>query len=236
MYKSSSFGLSLLKFLLITFLIVGTYSYLGNVAVRYETNIAINPVSIEKETIYTDTIKERIIWERDYDVSIENTIINELQILPESILSNWLSIDSNVITVPAVRGYLNNTDIENDNPNLDSFIVAYNRLTLQEGKPVISKIYILGSEYYIKDSLLHEIGHFFYDDYLEKDYILPHFDEEKELFIANEMNGNTYFYNPKEYFAQMFAYVMHNGTNSDYPDTLVIKKLIDEYEAKYHKY
>ena len=233
MHKSSSFTLSLIKFLLITFLVAGSYSYLMNMAVRYETNI--NPVSTEKETVYTDIIKERIVWERDYNASIENTIINELQILPESILSNWLNIDSNVITVPAIRGYLDNTDIENSDPNLDSFIVAYNKLTLQEGKPIMSKIYILGSEYYIKDSLLHEIGHFFYDDYLGCNYVLPYFDEEKELFIANEMNGNTYFYNSKEYFAQMFAYVLHYGTNTDYPDTFVIKDLIDEYETKYCK-
>ena len=171
-----------------------------------------------------EQIRSSIVWKRDYSKRIEAQIIYELNRLPENILEGWLDLDSHIIVYPNEKGSL-------DDVCEGGYTIAYNDITAKNCTIQSSDIYILGSAYIIGQSLLHEIGHYVYYQYfgINTSYVLPHYEEDRERFVENERDGQTYYLLSEEYFAEMFAYTVVHGTDENYKDTYKIDEIIQNF-------
>lgn len=178
-----------------------------------------------------EQIKSVIVWRTDYSKKVETQIINNLNMLPDSILNSWLETDCHVLVYPQVKGSL---DVAADAICEDGYTIAYNDITAKGGVIQNSDIYILGSPYIIDKTLLHEMGHFVYYQYFGMDtsYVLPNSASESKRFIENERDGQEYYLLSDEYFAEMFAYTIRNGTSDEYKDTYVMDKIIQNFCTK----
>lgn len=176
-----------------------------------------------------EKIKSIIVWETDYSKKLEKLIIYNLNLLPDSIIDGWLSIDCSIVVCPNIKGYLDDDTVLNISDNLHT--TAYNVVSTEGDEVISSDIYILGSSKIINSSLLHEMGHYVYYEYFgaATDYILPSYEAECAEFIENECAGLSYYMVPNEYFAEIFSYTVLNGTNENYSDTYVMKKIIDDF-------
>lgn len=149
--------------------------------------------------------------------------------LPEDILNSWLSTDCKIVVCPNIKGYL---DIDDDfELPSNSHTMAYNLITIKDDCVLGSNIYILGSYQTIDNSLLHEIGHYVYYACFDisEEYILPNYETHSTSFIENECNNVLYYMNAEEYFAEIFVYTVIHGTNDEYPDTSIMKKIIENF-------
>ena len=171
-----------------------------------------------------EQIKSIIVWKCDYSKKIETQIVYELNRLPENILNGWLALDSHIIVYPNEKGSL-------DDVYQGGYTIAYNDILAKNCMIQSSDIYILGSAYIIGQSLLHEIGHYVYYQYfgMNANYVLPHYKEDRERFVENELDGQTYYLLSEEYFAEMFAYTVVHGTGENYKDTYKIDEIIQDF-------
>lgn len=197
------------------------------------------------DTLY-DQCASVIKWETSYDKELEQAVIEELCRIPEQILTAWLQIDCSITIVPNQRGYLdlahNSVSKEvkmqvTDKPAADYYTIAYNDIRAENGKITSSHIYILGNEYSVRHSVLHEMGHFvYYETFgIETAYVLPNYETNYQVFINNECDGNTYLANPGEYFAEVFVYTITSGTRECYPDTVQMQEIIDNFNPEGRK-
>jgi hypothetical protein len=178
-----------------------------------------------------ETIKSIIVWDTDYSERLENQIIYNLNLLPDSILDSWLNTDCRIVVCPNIKGYLDNDVTSNTNISDNYYTTAYNTISIKGENVIGSKIYILGSSQIIESSLLHEIGHYVYYEYFgaTTNYVLPNYETDCSRFIENECDGATYYTSEYEYFAEIFAYTVLHGVSDDYSDTYVMKKFIENY-------
>lgn len=209
------------------FVIVVLYVFCGT------KNNATDDSDIERNEI----LKSVIVWEADYSKEIESDIVYNLNLLPDSVLNSWLSKESSVVVCPNIKGYLDKeADITDDAgfKTENYYTIAYNLISSRGDEVVGSDIYILGSSDYINNSLLHEIGHYVYYEYFgsSTDYVLPSYETDSELFIENEQKNISYFLIPNEYFAEIFAYTVKNGTTELYQDTYKMQKIIKNFAEK----
>lgn len=176
-----------------------------------------------------ETIKSIIVWDTDYSERLENLVVYNLNLLPESILESWLETDCSVVVCPNLKGYLD-ADIASELTG-NSHSTAYNVISTSGDEVVGSDIYILGSSQIINSSLLHEIGHYVYYEYFgaTTDYVLPNHETDCARFVETERDGHAYYLETEEYFAEIFAYTVLQGVNEEYPDTQVMKKIIDDF-------
>lgn len=180
---------------------------------------------------YEQSIKDVIVWDIEYDKKLEDCIVSEFSYLPEKITKSWLSEDSAIVVCPDERGYLDKKikDIKNSYV-ADDYTVAFNSiLGYPNGSIFKSHIYILGNYTSIKGSLLHELGHYIYYKHfgLNGTYVLPNYVRDCKKLCANK--SSEYFRDESEYFAEIFAYTMHNGTKDFYMDTYEIEKIINNF-------
>lgn len=181
--------------------------------------------SYENDT--DEAIKEKLVWNTEYEESLEKLIIHNLKMLPENILSKWLDADSSIVICPNIKGYLdmdNEVKMENN-----TYTAAYNLIATDKNGVISSDIYILGSAQVIDSSLLHEIGHYVHDAYFDTDYVLPGYETDSKKFIESECNNFEYYAVPDEYFAEIFAYTVINGENENYTDTHDMEEIIENF-------
>jgi hypothetical protein len=198
-----------------------------------------NYTAENKEIIHTEVserdqvIKSLIVWQTDYSTEIENTIIDNLNMLPDSILDSWLSLNSNIIVCPNVKGYLDKFHLYLEEKG--TYTTGYTKVS-NDGEIVSgADIYILGSVDNIEDSIIHEIGHYVYYAYfgIRTGYVLPNYETESYKFATEERDGSTYYMEfEKEYFAEMFEYVIINGVSDEYKDTHVMQEIIEDFRKK----
>ena len=192
------------------------------------------PVIVSQYAIYSDkdrneAIKSVIVWETDYSEKIENLIVFNLNSLPENILNGWLATDCSIVVCPNIKGYLDmNDDFELPD---NAHTMAYNLIKMKDNRVISSDIYILGSGRIINKSLLHEIGHYVYHNSTDTEtkYILPNYETNSNSFVENECDNVLYYLDEEEYFAEVFAYTVIHGVNDEYPDTKVMKNIIDNF-------
>ena len=237
----SIFGL--FEYVIVIFIFIMLIDYVLH-GTEHDSNYAKNePIKIsESESERNGIIKSVIVWNTDYSKEIENSVIYNLNLLPDDVLDSWLSKDSSIIICPNVIGYLdvNDTDsITDETHGQDKayYTNARNSIHTLNNSVIGSDIYILGSTYYVNNSLLHEIGHYVYYEHLgtSADYILPNFKTDSKKFAKNERKGFSYFTISDEYFAEIFAYTIKNGIVAEYNDTYVMEKIIEDLQSSYVK-
>lgn len=180
-----------------------------------------------------EKIQNVIVWNTDFSQEIEDSIVANLGKLPENILDSWLAVDGHITVCPSKRGYLDIDDdfISDTEEETDYYTIAYNAISVKNKEIIGSNIHILGSAYYIQYSLLHELGHYVYYAYFgtDADYELPNYETDSMRFTAAERNCTAYLLTPDEYFADIFAYVISNGTTEKYPDTFILQEIINNF-------
>ena len=189
-------------------------------------------ITYETKAERDEIIKSVIEWETNYDEEVEAEILKNMNMVPDAILDRWLSLDSHIIVCPPVVGYLEENHIENANKDDEGYATAFNRVTRTGDMVTGSKIYVLGTSYYVALSLLHEMGHYVYYEQFgfKTEYTLPNLETHGKAFVDAEKQGYEYYLSTKEYFAEMFDYTVLNGVSTEYPDTSVMQYIIDNFQ------
>lgn len=208
------------------FAIAAIYMVNGN-----EEQIKQAIISNAAEDKRNEMIKSVIVWDTEYSEEIENAILYNLNLLPEDILSSWLSKDSRIVVCPNIKGYLDEDSGELENAYDNFYTSAYNTIYSSSGDVFGSDIYILGSVYDIDNSLLHEIGHYVYVEFFgtATDYVLPNYETDSFRFAENECENFSYYAVDEEYFAEVFEYTILNGVTKEYTDTYAMQEIIEEF-------
>lgn len=184
---------------------------------------------VSQKTAEDDRIKSMIVWETSYDEEIEDAIVCNMNMLPDSILDSWLSLESNIVVCPNVKGYLDKFHLNIEEKG--SYTTGYTKISNVGETLVGVDIYILGSKANVNTSLIHEIGHYVYYVYFGANtvYVLPNFETDSVRFSETEYGSNYYSSSYKEYFAQIFTFTIQQGTTEEYPDTNVMKEIIENF-------
>ena len=182
-----------------------------------------------------EIIKSVIVWETDYSKELEDEILYQFNQIPDVVIDSWLSEDCKLVICPNDDEYLKaDTDsynkIINANCYFSGYYAAYNAMAGNDNGVICSDIHVLGAPIYI-NSLPHEIGHYVYYEYfgINTDYSLPNYETDSIKYVENIKNGNTYYLDHGEYFAEMFEYTLINGVTEEYADTYVIQKIIENF-------
>ena len=168
-----------------------------------------------------ERIKSVMEWEVNYDEEIENTIINEINKLPDTIFEAWWNVEQRSIHVVK--------DLPQCDTEDDATTIACIQQSYTGGTVVAADIFFENNQKYIKKSALHEFGHFVERAWREAggDASLERFDEDSERFAINECNSNMYYHKHSgEYFAELFQYTINNGATDEYPDTYKLEAMI----------
>lgn len=190
----------------------------------------------EKDDPNIVRFKECIVWNTEYSAALEHELIKQFSLLPPKIQAYWLEDNGKVYVCPNKKGYLDITSFDEiENTVIEHFftkndyVVASNQINSVDGKIISSSIYILGDKKSIQDAFLHEIGHYVYFKAFgfDTEYKLPFYEEECSKYIATDGDGNEYYANPDEYFAEIFKYTYSFGETDFYRDTYEIKHIIE---------
>lgn len=184
---------------------------------------------ITEASIRDEHIKSLIVWETAYSQEVEDVIVCNMNMLPDSIIESWLSLDSHIVVCPNIKGYLDKYHLNIEEKG--SYTTGYTRISSDGDTIIGADIYILGSKININTSLIHEMGHYVYYEYfgVNTDYVLPNYDIDSVRFSKTEYGSNYYSSSSKEYFAQIFAYVIMQGTVEEYPDAAIMTKIIENF-------
>ena len=116
-----------------------------------------------------------------------STIINTLNRLPDFIYTEMKNFDITIYPKPLYIKDKNNLNVSMRGLYLDNQIIIF---------PLIS------NELNILDTLLHELGHLYYDVTSEKDFLKKGFDKYKSKYLNKDVKYSTY--QITEYFAYYF--------------------------------
>ena len=167
-------------------------------------------------------IKSLIIWETEYSKETEDAVIYELNKLPDKIFNAYLNVASNnIIIKPFIDQYSNG--------------ITLGRIQWSVCNGVVTQadIYMLNDMCAVKQTILHEIGHYVRVAYGCAGYnnSLPYYASDAVRFSTTEYGYNYYASSESEYFAELFKYTIDNGTTDKYSDTYSIQHIIDNFVA-----
>ena len=191
---------------------------------NYSEKINIDISNVPEEKI--QQIKSLIVWETEYSKEIEDTIISELNKLPDTIYNAYLNVANNNIKIVSSL----------DRNNTYSTGTPIGRIFWQVDYGVVTKaeIHMVNTVDAVKRSMLHEIGHyvdvaFSYAGYNSD---LPYYASDAYRFSTTEYNGFDYYASSEdEYFAELFRYTISNGPTEKYIDSLNMQYIIDNFRT-----
>ena len=179
---------------------------------------------------YTD-YSDIITWEADYDEAVYETISSELDLIPKKIVKSWIEHGGNIVVKEGIRSVsFENGDLSQGELLTASYVVGLNTFEYSGNEIISSTIYILDDTDSVKYSLIHEVGHFFYYSTFGmdcKNSKLPFYEKDCDRYCNEIRNGNHYLTQPKEYFADIFAYTIHHGIDRNYKDTQIMKIMLE---------
>lgn len=189
--------------------------------------------------VYRSILADVLIWDTEYSKDMEDCIIDELCLLPASLIDRWLDAEGLIHITSTQEGYLEKlmkTVDVNSSPTKVGHVAGFNRMTLsKDGTVLRSEIYIMGDSEIIKDTLLHEMGHFFFVDQFTYEHVtLPHYFEDREKFCVCIFND--YYMAQLEYEAELFAFTVHNGKTSFFKDSILIYDWLAELDKENQNY
>lgn len=157
----------------------------------------------EKYTFADDLSKQKylesvIVNNSDSDGAISD-VINELKKVPDDLLSSYFKNGGEIIIT--------------DDMKFEYVAGSFDITSLYQYTIKIAPEY---AEY----ATLHEIGHYLaYIQGINNDRRFKECLKEKEQALNGVLNGNNYFSDDDEYFAEMFKVYCNNGFNNEYPVT-----------------
>ena len=170
-------------------------------------------------------IKSLIVWETEYSKETEDAIIFELNKLPDKIFNAYLNVaDKNIIIKSLLDPY---------DANSNEITLGRIRWNVNNGVVTQANIYVLNDMCAVKQTILHEIGHYVRVAYGYAGYnnSLPYYTSEAARFSTTEYGYEYYASSESEYFAELFKYTIDHGTTDKYSDTYNIQHIIDNFVA-----
>ena len=153
----------------------------------------ITPVEMARAIACKDkeAILSRLSWETGRKVTVEWEILAQASYLPDNVRTAWLSTDGDIL----VRSH------EAADENGLYYVEAESEETYSgEGDLTGFDMSLLDSVPDVRDSFLHEMGHFVYSRTygLDGTYVLPAYETERETYLETDGEGNRYLISTPE--------------------------------------
>ena len=139
----------------------------------------------------TPLITDKIIWKTKKNKDIQELVVKEVEKVPRQIMLDFYRKGNQIVLVGTDSHYLGSK-------NYGKTVILSNG-----GDENDLKTFIItrADEYCIRESLIHEIGHYVQNNYIEG-YAFENYINDVEALVKTK--NNTYFRDEKEFFAEMF--------------------------------